>query len=107
VSTDGTMTYREVKVADDDGKIVSLLSGVTENEMVALNLGNNLASGTHVRPVPMDLPPAAPATAPASTAAATPASSSALMPTPPRSADVPANTVSTKNDGEKPEAKSH
>jgi membrane fusion protein, multidrug efflux system len=66
VSVDGIVTNREVKVADDDGKMVRLLSGVNENEMAALNLGNNVTSGSHVRAVPVETP-AAPATAPVQT----------------------------------------
>jgi len=51
VSSENIMKYREVKVAETDGKFVSLISGVEEGETVALNLGNSLSDGARIRPV--------------------------------------------------------
>ncbi len=43
--------YRPVRVAHDDGMVVSLLSGVKDGEDVALNLGESVADGSSVQPV--------------------------------------------------------
>ena len=59
----GHLRYRPVNVADDDGKSVRLLDGVTVGERVALNVGNEVEDGAQVQVV-------APAAGPASAAAA-------------------------------------
>lgn len=43
--------YRPVVVADDDGQQVRLISGVTEGERVALNLGSDTSDGSPVQVV--------------------------------------------------------
>ena len=52
LSDDDTVHYREVKVGDNDGQMVSILDGLKEGERVALNVGSNLTDGSHVRPKP-------------------------------------------------------
>ena len=51
VKKDNTITYREVKISDNDGKKVSFLSGVEEGELLALSLGVNVPEGAKVRPI--------------------------------------------------------
>lgn len=50
VSPDNTIHYREIEIADDDGKMIRVLSGIKEGEIVALNLGNTIEDGSRVRP---------------------------------------------------------
>ena len=50
VTPDNTIHYREISIADDDGKMIRVLSGLQEGETVALNLGNTIEDGSHVRP---------------------------------------------------------
>jgi len=47
----GHLRYRPVNVADDDGKSVRLLDGVTVGERVALNVGNEVEDGAQVQVV--------------------------------------------------------
>lgn len=54
VDSEDHIHYREVKVGDNDGRRVSILSGVQENERVALNIGSQWADGSHVRPILKD-----------------------------------------------------
>lgn len=51
VSDTGVLNYREIKIKDNDGKKISILSGVKEGEMLALNLGNSLIAGTRVQAI--------------------------------------------------------
>ena len=46
--------YRPVKIADQDGQKAQLLDGLSEGELVALNLGESIAEGDKVQPVPVD-----------------------------------------------------
>ena len=43
--------YRPVVVADDDGQLVRLVSGVNQGERVALNLGSDTSDGSPVQVV--------------------------------------------------------
>jgi RND family efflux transporter MFP subunit len=46
---DGIVTYREIKIADNNGQKVKVRSGLEGNEEVALNLGDTVADGGHVQ----------------------------------------------------------
>lgn len=46
--------YRPVKIADQDGQRAQLLDGLSEGELVALNLGESISEGDKVQPVPVD-----------------------------------------------------
>ncbi|HVO32862.1 MAG TPA: efflux RND transporter periplasmic adaptor subunit, partial [Elusimicrobiota bacterium] len=65
VTSSQTVSYRPVRIADNDGEHVRLLSGVSEGELVALNLGNSIEDGSLVQPIPI----------PASSSTATPSAS--------------------------------
>jgi membrane fusion protein, multidrug efflux system len=49
VSQDGVLHYQEITAGDNDGKNVKILSGLKIGEMVALNVGNSIPDGGHVR----------------------------------------------------------
>ncbi len=51
VNDAGILEYREIKILANDGKSVSVLSGLKVGEMLALNVGNSIVSGTHVQAV--------------------------------------------------------
>jgi len=51
IAADDTLVYKAVEIANNDGKNLSVISGVTEGERVALNLGNALPEGSKVRPI--------------------------------------------------------
>jgi RND family efflux transporter MFP subunit len=51
VSSDGKVTYRPVKLVDQDGLTARLEEGVKEGELVALNVGDSLFDGAQVQPV--------------------------------------------------------
>jgi len=61
VDGQGRVRYRPVVVADDDGQIVRLISGVAEGDRVALNLGHEAEEGGAVQvveaPQPQPQPP--------------------------------------------------
>jgi membrane fusion protein (multidrug efflux system) len=50
VTPENTLTYREVEIVANDGKLLSIMSGVKEGEVVALNVGNAIPEGGKVRP---------------------------------------------------------
>jgi RND family efflux transporter MFP subunit len=54
----GRATVRPVRLGRTDGRLVRVLSGVSENEMVALFPGEELADGAHIRAVLGDGRPA-------------------------------------------------
>lgn len=56
VSPEGILNYREVSPGDNDGKNVKILSGLKTGEMVALNVGNSIPDGGHVRTVASEEP---------------------------------------------------
>jgi len=56
VTSSNTITYRPVAMADNDGQHVKVLSGLSQGEMVALNLGNSLDEGSRVQPIPIAPP---------------------------------------------------
>ncbi len=51
VSADNRVNFRKVTVADSDGKMVRLASGLSRGEEVVLNPGFGIAEGMHVEPV--------------------------------------------------------
>ncbi|MGE5750998.1 MAG: efflux RND transporter periplasmic adaptor subunit [Nitrospirota bacterium] len=51
VSSDKKANFRKVSVADSDGKMVRLISGLSEGELVILNPGFGISEGMHVEPV--------------------------------------------------------
>jgi len=54
VDTEDHIHYREVRVGDNDGQRVTILSGTEEHERVALNIGSQWPEGSHIRPVVKD-----------------------------------------------------
>jgi RND family efflux transporter MFP subunit len=46
--------YRPVRLADQDGAKAQLLEGLSEGELVALNVGESIADGDKVQPVPAE-----------------------------------------------------
>ena len=54
VDATGKAHYRPVVVADDDGSIVRLVSGLQVGERVALNLGSEVEDGAPLRVVGAD-----------------------------------------------------
>jgi len=51
VTADNKASFRKVTVADSDGKMVRLTSGLAEGESVVLNPGFGISEGMHVEPV--------------------------------------------------------
>jgi multidrug efflux pump subunit AcrA (membrane-fusion protein) len=51
VSGDNKVSFRRVEVADSDGKMVRLTSGLSEGELVVLNPGLGISEGMQVKPV--------------------------------------------------------
>ncbi len=51
VSADNKASFRKVTVADSDGKMVRLISGVSEGDTLILNPGFAISEGMHVDPV--------------------------------------------------------
>jgi len=48
---DNTVSFKEVRVFDNDGKKIQILSGLSEGDQVALNLGTSVPEGGRVRPI--------------------------------------------------------
>jgi RND family efflux transporter MFP subunit len=51
ITADNTLTFKPIEVADNDGKILRIISGATEGDTLALNVGDTLPEGNKVRPV--------------------------------------------------------
>jgi RND family efflux transporter MFP subunit len=64
VTSSNTIVYRPVSLADNDGQRVKVLSGLTQGETVALNLGNSMEEGSRVQPIPIAPPAVLPGTSP-------------------------------------------
>jgi hypothetical protein len=47
----GQIHYQQVTMGENDGERVKIMSGLKGGENVALNLGNNVEDGAHVRAV--------------------------------------------------------
>ena len=67
----GKAHFTPVETGDDDGRIVRVLSGLTEGQLVALHVGDEISDGSAVQPV---VPTASASAPPASPAASAPAS---------------------------------
>jgi RND family efflux transporter MFP subunit len=50
VEPTGTVSFRDVAIASDDGNVVSIGSGLSIGDKVALNLSSQIAAGAKVRP---------------------------------------------------------
>jgi membrane fusion protein, multidrug efflux system len=59
VDGDNRVHYRAIVVADDDGQLVRVVSGVKEGERVALNLGSDTSDGSPVQIVEAPKAPSA------------------------------------------------
>ncbi|MDR3606183.1 MAG: efflux RND transporter periplasmic adaptor subunit [Oligoflexia bacterium] len=53
VSSDNQLTYKPIVIADNDGKLLRILSGVQAGDVVALNVGDTIPEGGKVRPLTM------------------------------------------------------
>jgi RND family efflux transporter MFP subunit len=51
ITPEGNIHYQEVTVGDNDGHTVIILSGLKEGDQVALDLGNSIPEGGHVRAI--------------------------------------------------------
>lgn len=51
VTPENLMSYKAVEVAGSDGKILMIVSGVNEGDVVALNVGDTIPEGGKVRPI--------------------------------------------------------
>ena len=54
VTNDGKIDFRDVSIAIDNGDFVEIGSGVSPNEKVALNLGDQIAEGDRVTATDID-----------------------------------------------------
>jgi membrane fusion protein (multidrug efflux system) len=52
VTPDNKMSYKSVEIANNDGKLLWIVSGVNMNDRVALNVGDTVPEGGKVRPLP-------------------------------------------------------
>ena len=50
VDAEDRIHLKEVQIGENDGEHIFILSGVSETDRVALNIGNNIPDGSHVRP---------------------------------------------------------
>ena len=50
VEPTGAVSFRDVAIASDDGNVVSIGSGLSIGDKVALNLSSQIAAGAKVRP---------------------------------------------------------
>jgi RND family efflux transporter MFP subunit len=51
VTPAGTLTFKPVEIGSNDGKVLSILSGIKEDDLVALNVGDSLPEGSKVRAI--------------------------------------------------------
>jgi RND family efflux transporter MFP subunit len=56
VDDDGTVKFRDVTIAQDNGDVVDIGSGLTADDRVALNISSQIADGDHVTVVDTDKP---------------------------------------------------
>jgi len=62
VTPNNQLTYKPIEIASNDGKLLSIISGVQGGDQVALNVGDAIPEGGKVRPIAEEKP-AAPAAA--------------------------------------------
>jgi multidrug efflux pump subunit AcrA (membrane-fusion protein) len=48
---DSTLTYKQIAVGPNDGKVIAVSSGATVGDKVILNIGTTLPEGSKVRPL--------------------------------------------------------
>jgi RND family efflux transporter MFP subunit len=60
VGKDGAVQFRDVTIAQDLGNYVEIGSGLSEGDMVALNISNQISNGDKVQPVLQEEPGANP-----------------------------------------------
>jgi RND family efflux transporter MFP subunit len=60
VGEDHRLTFRPVTIGRDMGEVVEISSGLSENEMVALNVGSQVATGDQVDARPVEVAPSTP-----------------------------------------------
>jgi RND family efflux transporter MFP subunit len=56
LAADSTIHFRDVSVANNDGRLIRLASGIAAGDRVVLNLGDAIAEGARVRPAPDAVP---------------------------------------------------
>jgi hypothetical protein len=76
VDGQGQVNFRSVEIAHDEGDVVQIDSGLSPDDLVALNISNQINDGQKVRAVEGDEP----ATQPAAAGAAPPTIASGLPP---------------------------
>jgi hypothetical protein len=63
ITSDGHLTFKAIEVGSNDGRLLTIISGAEDGEVVALNVGNSIPEGSKVRPIE-DAPPTAPVAVP-------------------------------------------
>jgi RND family efflux transporter MFP subunit len=48
VADDGRVAFRDIKIGRDNGEYIEVASGLTGDESVALNIGNDVVDGSHI-----------------------------------------------------------
>ena len=51
VKADNTIAYQPVVIGVDEGPVVRIVSGLKKGDQIAVNLGDNVAEGSHIQPV--------------------------------------------------------
>jgi membrane fusion protein, multidrug efflux system len=51
ISDSNTLVYKPVEIGSNNGKMLSIISGVEEGQLLALNIGNTLPEGHKLRPI--------------------------------------------------------
>jgi len=51
VRSDSTIAYQSVVIGVDEGAVVRIVSGLKKGDQIAVNLGDNVAEGSHIQPV--------------------------------------------------------
>jgi membrane fusion protein (multidrug efflux system) len=90
VTPDNQLTYKPIDIASNDGKLISIISGVQGGDKVALNVGDAIPEGGKVRPIVEEKTAAAAPTA----VAPSPAVSGSV---PPKAEAKPADANGAKN----------
>jgi RND family efflux transporter MFP subunit len=51
VKSDCTIAYKPITIGVDEGTVIRIVSGLKKGDQIAVNLGDNLAEGSHIQPV--------------------------------------------------------
>jgi RND family efflux transporter MFP subunit len=51
VRPDNTIAYQPVVIGVDEGAVIRIVSGLKKGDQIAVNLGDNVAEGSHIQPV--------------------------------------------------------